>query len=174
MKLARREKYFVGGAASLIVLFLVIMEGIVPFVTEKARLEREIDSMEKYSVLLAGINGGGKSSDERSGNMDRILSSRKKDFSLMSYVNKANKSAGLVKNAKKMNLPEGNEQGDYIEDILEIRLEEITLKQLINYLFLIENPDNFIFVKYINISDSSKEEGYHNVRIKIMTYKKIA
>lgn len=165
MKLAKREKLFVGAAACTLGLFLIIELLIAPFFHKKDRLEKDIKTIEQNIADLATIGIGSQGTED----MERVLS-RRKD-SLLVFLNKAAGTTGLEKNLKRLNPTDGKDQGAYLEEVVDVTLDAITLPQLTEYLYRIEKPEQFIFVKRINISDNKKEEGYLNANIRVLTYK---
>jgi len=51
-----------------------------------------------------------------------------------------------------------------------MKLEGITLDQLVRYLYRIEHPDDLVFVKRLSITDNRKEEGYLDSIIQVVTF----
>jgi hypothetical protein len=54
--------------------------------------------------------------------------------------------------------------------MVEMKLESITVDQLVRYLYKIEDPDDLIFIKRISITDNKKEEGYLDSIIQVITF----
>ncbi len=60
--------------------------------------------------------------------------------------------------------------GPYKESMVEMKLEAITLRQLVGYLYRIESPDDLINIKRISISQNKKEQGYLDAIIQVLTF----
>lgn len=168
--LAKREKYFVSIAACLIALFLLFQFIISPFFEKRDRLRKGIikqeQDLKELSVLIAEYYNHKQSSQD----IDKILSQRKKDFTLSSFLEKATRETQIDKYIKNLKRSSSKGTGPYEEPMVEAKLEGITVDQLIRYLYKIEDPDNLIFIKRISITDNKKEEGYLDSVIQVMTF----
>ncbi|RLB87262.1 MAG: hypothetical protein DRH50_17105, partial [Deltaproteobacteria bacterium] len=60
--------------------------------------------------------------------------------------------------------------GPYKESMVEMKLEAITLQELVGYLYRIESPDNQVKVKRISMSENKKEKGYLDAILQVLTY----
>ncbi len=172
MKLARREKFFIGGAGLILGILLIITQIVVPFFNRKDRLEKEAKELEQIIQEYARTGAGGQDMDSISGNLEKVLSARG-DVSLGALINKEADAIGITKKVLSTKSSEGKKQGNYIEDIVELRLEAVTLAQITEFLYRIEKPEKFIYISRINISDNKKEEGYLDVTsLRVLTYKR--
>ncbi len=172
IKLAKREKYIVLGAACLIALFLLINFLVLPFFKEKDRLTRGIALKETELKEIAGLSSEYRKYREDAGEMERILTKRGKGFTLMSYLDRAAGEAGVKSQIKYMNPSKSSSKaiGSYEESGVEIKVEGINTDQLVSYLYLIEDPGDLIFIKRISVTDNKKQEGYLDSIIQVMTY----
>lgn len=168
MKLAKREKLFVGVGACILGLFLIVALLNTYYFDKKNRLAKGIINFENNIETLAISGAGSQNTDEASGDIERVLSNR--NWTLSSFVNKEAEAIGLLKNLKKRTPSTGKMQGDYLEDITKVELEAITTSQLIEYLYRIEKPEQFIYVKKITFPIN--KEGYLAPIITVLTYKK--
>lgn len=168
--LAKREKYYVALAACLIALFLLFQFLISPFFEKRDRLRKGIIKQEQdlreLSVLIAEYYNLKQNSQD----IDRVLSGRKRDFMLGSYVEKATRETQVDKYLKDLTRSSSEGSGPYEESMVETKLEGITGEQLVRYLYEIEDPDNLVFIKRISITDNKKEEGYLDSVIQVITF----
>jgi len=51
-----------------------------------------------------------------------------------------------------------------------MKLENITLKQLVEYLHLVESPENLVSIKRISVKQSKGSPEYLTVLMQLMTY----
>ncbi|MBN1628031.1 MAG: hypothetical protein JW944_16045, partial [Deltaproteobacteria bacterium] len=58
----------------------------------------------------------------------------------------------------------------YEESKAVITLEELTPDQLVNFLYNIENKEEFIFITKIGIWDNKKSPGYLDSEIRVHAY----
>lgn len=170
MKLAKREKFLVSFAACSIGLFLLLQLLIFPFFEEKKRVQRGIKAREEgleeivrlraeYQVHKKGFQG-----------IKQILARRKKGFTLFSFLEKAAGETELKGQVKYMKPSDSQGTGPYKESMVEMKLEGITLNQLVGYLYRIESPENIVSIKRISIQENKKESGYLDTILQVLTF----
>lgn len=169
MKLAKREKLFIGAAGCVIGLFLILELIITPYFDQKNHLRKDTAALENLIQDLGKISEV-QNADRLAGGLESVLTGRRE--SLLSYINKEAEAINIKKNIPRMNPSQGKEQGDYVEDILQIEVNAVTLPQLTEFLYRIEKPERYIFISRISITDNKREEGYLDASIRVMTYKK--
>jgi general secretion pathway protein M len=98
MKLARRERYFVSGAALFIGIFFIFQFLISPFFETRRRIKRGV--MAKQAGLEEIIKLSSEYNRYRKGSqgIKQILADRRKGFTLFSFLEKTARDAG-VKNS---------------------------------------------------------------------------
>jgi general secretion pathway protein M len=170
MKLAKREKYLVSFAASAIALFLIFQFLIFPFFEERKRIQRGIRAREdglkemvklgaEYQIHKKGFQG-----------IKQILARREKGFTLFSFLEKAAGESELKGHIKYMKPSDSKGTGPYKESMVEMKLEGITLNQLVGYLYRIESPENIVSIKRISIQENKKESGYLDTILQVLTF----
>ena len=170
MKLAKREKYLVSFAASAIAIFLIFQFLIFPFFEERKRIQRGIRAREdglkemvrlgaEYQIHKKGFQG-----------IKQILARREKGFTLFSFLEKAAGESELKGHIKYMKPSDSKGTGPYKESMVEMKLEGITLNQLVGYLYRIESPENVVSIKRISIQENKKESGYLDTILQVLTF----
>ena len=171
VKLAKREKYLVSFAACAIGMFLLLQFLIFPFFEERKRIQRGIRAREEgleeivrlraeYQVYKKGFQG-----------IKQILARREKGFTLFSFLEKTAGEAELKGHIKYMKPSSSQGTGPHKESMVEMKLEGITLNQLVGYLYRIESPENIISIKRISIKENKKESGYLDTILQVLTFK---
>ena len=56
------------------------------------------------------------------------------------------------------------------ESIVEIKLQKITLRQLTNFLEVLEPKEHVVNIKRLSIQESAKDKGYLDAVIQVMTF----
>ena len=56
------------------------------------------------------------------------------------------------------------------ESSVEMKLEGITLGQMINYLYQIESPDSLVSVKRISVKENKGQTGYLDAILQVITF----
>jgi len=170
LKLARREKYFVSTAAALVLVFLLLQFLVFPFFEKRDRFQKGIRAKEEELKEITVLSARYQDLKKGSSQMENILSRRNKSFTLFSFLERAAGEARVKDHIKYMNPSTSKGSGPYRESLVEIKLEGITLDQLVGYLYLIEKPDDLIVIRRVSISDNKKEEGYLDSILQVLTF----
>ena len=171
MKLARREKYFVSAAAVFVAVFLLFQFLIVPFFENRRRVQRGVRAKEEGLKEIVGLSSEYHRYQKGSKDIKQILARRKKGFTLFSFLEEAAGDAEVKAHIKYMKPSISATPGTYKESLVEMKLEAITLQQLIGYLSKIESPDNVVSIKRISINENKKKSGYLDAVLQVLTFR---
>jgi len=169
MKLARREKYMVILAGGVIVLLLIHSFLIGPFFDEKKRLRTGVAAKEialETIVMHSAEYRALKQSDQ---GLHKILAKRKRGFTLFSFLEQEAANSDIKGHIKYMKPSTSQGPDPYKESMVEMKLEGITMNQLVGYLYRIESPKDAISIKRISIKENKKETGYIDAVLKVLT-----
>lgn len=170
MRFQRREKLLVSMAACAVAIFLLLEFLIFPFIDKREVLIRGIEAKKaaleelaalraRYLAYKAGAEGIG----------DRIQR-RQKGFNLFSFLEQAAGRSGVKDHIKYMRPSVLKGSGPFAESMVEMNLDNITLAQLVAYLYVIESPKDVVGIKRMSIKDSESESGYLDVIIQVVTF----
>ena len=173
MQLAKREKYVVTVGASALIIFFLFQLLISPFFDRKERLQKGIVSKKEDLKEIALLASEYKAHQQDSQEILQVLSLRKKGFTLFSFLDEAAGKAEVKKYIKYMKPSISKEEGTYQETMVEMKLEALTLEQLVRYLYRIEIPIDLIVIKRISIQANKREKGYLDAILQVMTYQQI-
>jgi len=171
MKLARREKYFVSAAALFVAIFFLFQFLIVPFFENRRRVQRGVRAKEEGLKEMVGLSSEYQRYQQGSQDIKQILARRKKGFTLFSFLEEAAGDAEVKAHIKYMKPSVSATPGPYKESLVEMKLEAITLQQLIGYLSKIESPGNVVSIKRISISENKKKSGYLDAILQVLTFR---
>lgn len=171
MKLARREKYFVSAAALLVAIFFLFQFLVFPFFESKRRVQRGVKAKEEGLKEMVGLSSEYHRYQRGSKTIEQILARRKKGFTLFSFLEGAAGDAHVKAHIKYMKPSISESPGPYKESMVEMKLEAITLQQLIGYLSRIESPDNVVSIKRISISENKKKPEYLDAILQVLTFR---
>ena len=170
MQLAKREKYFIALAGTVIVLALVIELVIAPFFEKKESLQLNLAVKQNNLQEMIALHQEYLGMQQDSNTVARRLASRPKNFTLFSYLEKAAGDAGIKDNIKYMKPSASTGKGSFKEALVEMKLERITLGQMVGYLQLIESPDKLVSIKRISIQSNTKETSYLDAILQVLTF----
>ncbi len=170
MQLAKREKYLIGLAVCVIVFAVLIQLVIMPFVDGRQRMQNSVAAQERNLQKIVRLSQEYKALEQDSETLTERLASRPGNFTLFSFLEKAAGKAGVKNNIKYMKPSASTGKGPFKESLVEMKLEKITLKQMVDYLKLIESPDDIVSVKRISVQTNKKETQYLDAILQVLTF----
>jgi len=173
MNLSKREKYFVSTALCAVVIFCLLQFIIIPFFHKRERLEKGCRAKEKVFEEISALSAEYQAYKKSSLGIRSIIEKRKKGFTLFSFLDKTAGDTTVKDNIKYMKPSELQSTGPYKETMVEIKLEGITLKQLVDYLYRVELSGNAILLKRISIKENKRESGYIDAVLQVVTFRQI-
>ena len=102
--------------------------------------------------------------------IDKLLARRKKGFSLFSFMEKTAGKVNIKHNIKYMKPSVVQGTGPYKKSMVEMKLEEIILQQLVDYLYRIESSEKAISVKRCTIKENKEQPGSLDVVLQVLTF----
>ena len=170
MQLAKREKYLIGLAVCVIVFAVLIQLVLMPFVDGRQRMQNSVAAQERNLQEIVRLSQEYKALEQDSETLIQRLASRPGNFTLFSFLEKAAGKAGVKNNIKYMKPSASTGKGPFKESLVEMKLERITLKQMVDYLKLIESPDDIVSVKRISVQTNKKETQYLDAILQVLTF----
>lgn len=170
-KLEPRERLVIGGGIAILVCFVFLQFVLAPYLTASKNLDRSLANRKADIVELKLLQQEYRNLQEQAGGIRKQLETRPPNFSLFSFLdNQA--SAAAVKDFISYMKPSTaeNSDGDLIESLVEMKLQEIGLKQLVDFLQRIESPENVVSIKRISVQESGKQENSLDVIMQIVTF----
>ena len=171
MKFARREKYFISAAAVFIGIFCLFQFLIFPFFEARRRVQRGVSAKEDGLREIIRLSSEYNRYRRSAQGIQQVIAKRRKGFTLFSFLENKAGDAGIKTYIKYMKPSISTGAGTYQESLVEMKLEDIVLHQLIDYLYRIESPDNVVSVKRISIKESKKESGRLDAILQIVTFR---
>jgi len=170
MKLAKREKYFVYLAGAAIGVFIIFQFFVFPFFDKRDRIKRGISVKEKGLQEILMLNHEYQAGKKGFQGIGEILLRRGKEFTLFSFLEKEAGKARIKSHIKYMKPSVSQGTEGYKESVVEMKLEGISLNQLVEYLYRIESLENLICIKRISIKENKKKAGYLDAVLQVLTF----
>jgi general secretion pathway protein M len=172
MQLAKREKYLISLAVIVITLALVTQLVIMPFVDKREQYNSNVSVKQKNLQEMINLRQEYLVLQQGSDILAQRLAGRSGSFTLFSFLEKAAGDAGVKENIKYMKPSASTGKGPFKESLVEMKLERITLGQMVGYLKLIESPDKLVSIKRISIQSNKKETQYLDAILQVLTFTK--
>lgn len=169
MKLGKREKLSVSLGVGFITLFVIVQFIIFPLLDKRDAMKRGIEAkwsgLKEIRMLKAEYEAYQKGAEGMKSHLER----REKGFALFSFLEQAAGRAGVKDHIKYMKPSDSSGDGRLKESTVEMKLDKINLKQLVEYLYLIESPEKVVSIKRISITDSKGAAGYLDAVMQVLT-----
>ena len=107
---------------------------------------------------------------QRSEEIRRVIERRPPAFALFSYLEKRAGDAGVKTNIKSMNPLKSAPEGAYEETAVEMRLDKLTMKQLTDFLYLVESREDLVRIRKMSVGKMKESPEYLSVLIQVFTY----
>ena len=173
-QLTRSQKLTVTAGLVLVGAALVIQFAVVPYFDARRNVSRAIAASEKVLRELSVLGAEYGVLRQRSEEIRRVIERRPPGFAFLSYLEKRAADAGVKSNIRSMNLLPPVSTGAYEEATAEIKLDKLTMKQLTDFLYQAELPEEMIRVRRISIVKMKESPEYLSAVIQVFTYQPLA
>ena len=162
-----RIALIVGGAS--LFLFVLMQFGVFPLIDHRDQLQRGVAAREKALVEMRDLQGSYRQLHGKANALVHQLAERRPDFSLFSFLEKMAARTGVKKSIAYMKPSETADEGTLKEMLVEMKLQAIGLRELVEFLKRVESPENVVAIKRISIQEDKKEKGTLDVIMQVIT-----
>ena len=152
----------------LVFAFLQFVVG--PYVDASARLDASLANRQKDLLELRLLQQEYRNLRAEEGGIKEQLARRPGTFSLFSFLDRQASEAGVKEFIGYMKPSTSEGDGELVESLVEMKLQQISLDKLVEFLKLIESPENVVSIKRLSIQESGKEQGLLEVILQIVTF----
>lgn len=168
----KRERLSVLGASIIVACFLLFQFAIAPLLEKKKMLERQLEVKTKIFADMIELGAEYETILGNNKNLKQIYSRRDKNFTLFAFLEKLAGSAGIKDSIVYMKPSTTVDKYSDIEfSLVEMKLKEIKLSQLISYLQMVETSKNVVFVKRLGITRDDKNKKSISAVLHVETVK---
>jgi general secretion pathway protein M len=170
IKLNKREKASLLAAAAAIIIFLLVQFLVFPLFDKNARLERTLADRENDLKQIRLLQAEYRQTADKAKLVQRQIRSRKKGFTLFSFLETLAGQTGVKSHIAYMK-PTTITQKDnpYRVSKVEMKLQEVTMQQLLTYLYGIETSRSMISIKRLSISKGEQKADLINTVFQVET-----
>jgi type II secretory pathway component PulM len=171
-RLESRERLFLLLGVVFVVCFLIFQMVITPYLEARQILERSLQRRQNELLEMSILQKEYQDLMQRQGVITRRIEQRSPQFSLFSFLEQQT-TAVKVRNRVTSMKPATTELEDGLEESsVEIKLDGITLKQLVDFLVRVESEENVILVKRLAVQKNQKESDLLDVVMNVVTFNK--
>ncbi|HER62743.1 MAG TPA: hypothetical protein ENO11_02050 [Desulfobacteraceae bacterium] len=169
IKMTPRDRIVLAAGSVVLLIFMVLQFGIFPLMENRDRLEQGIAAREKALVEMAELQVQYRELHGKANTLLDQLGGRQSNFSLFSFLEQMAARSDVKKNITYMKPSETAADGPFKEIMVEMKLQAVSLKQLVDFLELVESPKNVVALKRISIQENTKEKATLDVIIQVIS-----
>jgi general secretion pathway protein M len=163
ISLKGRERKLIGILAAVLAVLLFQALVISPALKKRADLSSQIGRAKKQLVVLRALKREYDVIRDETQKINQRVSRRPPGFALFSFLDQTASRLNLKNNLTSMKPSRRVFGGDLAEDMVEVRLEGVSLENLVAYLYEIEKPGTAIAIASIRVQPESRLGGGLNV-----------
>jgi general secretion pathway protein M len=157
--LSKREKNILIFGITFVVLFFGFQLGVAPVFKKRDTLKRilneKIIALEEMETLQGQFLAASNNFDTRT----QGFTNRKKDFSLFSFLDSQAQQSRVKENVAYMKpFTKKLEKSLYTLTTVKVKLKEVYLKDLVDFLYHIESSKNGVTITSLSLSKAGKEK----------------
>jgi general secretion pathway protein M len=169
-QLTKSQKYIVMAGLMFVGAALLIQFAVVPYFEARQKVRSAIVANEKALQELSVLGAEYGVLRQRSEEIKRLIERRPPGFALFSYLEKRAGEAAVKTNIRSMNPLKSSPAGIYEETAVEMKLDKLTMKQLVDFLYRVESPEEMVRIRRASILKMKESPEYLSVLIQVFTY----
>jgi general secretion pathway protein M len=172
-KLNKRERIAVSAAVVVVALFLVFQFVVTPYREKQARLARSLQSKTEALREMKALKAQYEALTEQARLSKVRFARRERGFTLFSFLDRLASEAGIKDHITYMKPSRVDDKDTpYRISLVEMKLQDITLKQLTPYLHMVETSENVVYIRRMSITRTGREgaAGLIDAVLQVETY----
>lgn len=170
-KLSSREKWVVFGGIGFVLCFAVLQLVIIPVLDAQDNLEKSISRKKQELNQIRKLQQEYYTLKSEEGTVQARIDQREPGFTLFTFLDKQATDAKVKKQI--MYMKPSTVVGDELnEAMVEMKLQQITLNDLVGFLRLVESDENVVFIRRFSVQESGDKQGYFDSILQIVTFEK--
>jgi len=170
MQLSKRERIYLtvgGGFVGAVLLYLLI---ISPFFSGISRAEQQIQQGKRDLQTIIGLYKSYTNIQAEFNDLEQRIKNNA-DFSVLAALEELAAEAGIRDNIDSMQEKPRPDNNYFQESAVEVKLKKVDLKQLMNYMYKIEESPNLLRVRHLIVETRYDDRDVLNARIEVSTFK---
>ena len=169
-RLQKREKRVLLAGGLFVAFFLIFQLVVSPYIKAREHLGASLRKNEKELVDIQLLRQDYLELQSRQNDIRERLGKRPAGFSLFSFLEEQTDAINIKDRVTYMKPSKNEVDGGLTESIVEMKVEEISLKQLVDFLVLIESKEKVVAVQRISVQKNSQNAEFLDSVVRIMTY----
>lgn len=169
--LSSREKWILAGGITFVFCFLLMQLVIMPIVDARQNLQESIVRKKRELVEIQQLQQEYRALKSEEGTVQARIDERRPGFTLFTFLDQQANKAKIKKQIKYMK-PSTVEGDQLNETMVEMKLQQITLSDLVGFIRLVESENSVVFIRRFSIQESGDTQGYFDSILQIVTFEK--
>ena len=169
-RLAKRERIVLLFGATFVILFFIFQRVVLPYLEARGTIVRSLSRNESELADIQLLRQEYLELKSKQVDIKKRLASRSSGFSLFSFIEEQ-AAVTQIKDRVTYMKPSANEiEEGFNESIVEMKMERVTLEQLVSFLTRVESEEMIVSIQRISIQENSQEEGLLDTVISVKTF----
>ena len=170
-KLNSRERWVLFGGIGFVACFLLLQLVIITVLDARNNLEKSIARKKQELIEIKLLQQEYYTLKSEEGTIQARINQRPAGFTLFTFLDQRATEAKVKKQI--MYMKPSTVTGDELnEAMVEMKLQQITLADLVGFLRLVESDENVVFIRRFSIQESGDKQGYFDSILQIVTFEK--
>lgn len=169
-KLEKREKRIVLAGALFLLCFALFHFAVSPLLRARHQSQKAVIQKKEDIIKIHQLQEEYRKLQNQAMDIQGRLQKRSPSFTLFSFIEERATKARVKQQINSMAPSSSEGEGLLRESRVDLKLERISLQQLVDFLQQIESPDDVVMIKRISIQENSKEEGTLDAVLHIITF----
>lgn len=173
-QLTKRQKAMVVAGGVFAVAILTAQFALIPYFEGRQNTRSAIAANQKALREMKLLGAEYDVLRRHSELITKVIERRPPGFALLSYLDKRAGDAAVKGNIRSMTALKSAPAGGYEEVAVEMKLDKLTMRQLTDFFYLVESPEEMIRIRRVSLSKMKESPEYLAALIQISTYQRLA
>lgn len=170
IKLKKRERYAIYAASIFICIFVGLQFIVFPFLDKREKVQRSLEAKTRILEEMVLLKAEYETLRNQADSAKSRFSRRPRGFTLFSFLDDLAGKARIKNNITYMKPSTSIQKNSpYKLSLVEMKLQAVTLNQLITYLHMVETSPNMVRIKRLSILKKETQKNGINVVLQVET-----
>lgn len=170
--LTTREMWALSCGLVFILCFAVFQLLVMPFFEARSNLALSIEQKKLDLVRVRELQQEYRVLKKAEGDVQARIAAREPGFALFTFIDQQAEKAKVKKHISYIKPSTGAAEQALHETSVEMKLQQIALESLVNFLLLVESEKDVVFIRRISIQENGNGQGYLDAILQIVTFEK--
>ena len=171
-QLTKSQKRILTAGLVFVVGAVIIQFAVFPWLDSRQRVRASLAANEKILREFKSLGREYGLLRRSSEEIRKAVTKLPPDFALFSYLEKKAQETGLKGHIKAIKPLKPTSAGVYEETAAEIKMESLTIKQLTDFLYNVESPEQMVRIRRMSLAKMKDSPKYLVADIQVFAYQK--